>query len=141
MNETSRHLILYDGVCGFCNRLNQFVLTRDGSGRFLFASLQSPMSSEVLKKYRKSPEDLDTLYVLVDYGQESERLLSKARAALFILVEIGGTWRLASLLNLLPTLVLDAGYDLLARVRYRLFGKYATCLMPRPEYRERFLDI
>lgn len=138
--KQSSHLILYDGVCGLCNRLNQFVLARDKHNKFHFASLQSQLSREILTAYGRRPEDLDTLYVIVDYKQESEGLLSKARAALFILVEIGGVWRLAWVLNVLPSFILNVGYDFLARLRYRVFGKYETCLMPQPEYKKRFLD-
>src|SRR3954466_1711643 len=83
-------IILYDGVCGLCNRLTRFVIRRDPRGRFRFASLQSPFAAEVLARHGKDPRVLDTLYVVLDHGGPSERLLRKARAGLFILAEIGG---------------------------------------------------
>ena len=139
--EKGKHLILYDGVCGLCNRLNRFVLARDKRGEFLFASLQSHLSEQILAEYGRRTGDLNTFYVVVDYKKQSERLLSKARAALYVLNELGGVWRLAWPLNLLPTFILDLGYDFLARIRYRLFGKSETCQVPRPEYKVRFLDL
>src|SRR5438105_2887249 len=128
--ELHQHLILYDGVCGLCNRLNQFVLARDKKRQFLFASLQSPLSKELLRRYGKRPDDLDTLYLVVDYKQPTERLLSRAKAALYILVDIGGVWSLAGVLQILPAPILNISYNFIARIRYRTFGKYETCLMP-----------
>src|SRR4051812_45824654 len=111
------HLILYDGVCGLCNRLNRFVLARDKHRQFSFASLQSPLSAELLTTYGRRAADLDTLYVVVNYTDSSQNLLSKSRAALYILSELGGIWKLARLFYFLPPFVLDPGYDLLARNR------------------------
>jgi predicted DCC family thiol-disulfide oxidoreductase YuxK len=139
--EWSTHLILYDGLCGLCNRLNQFVLARDPHHRFQFASLQSPLSKQLLAACGRRPEDLDTLYVVIDYKLSSQHLLWKARAALYILAELGGPWKLTTALNILPTFLLDLGYDLVARNRYRLFGKYESCLIPGPGYNDRFLDV
>ena len=137
--QEGKHLILYDGVCGLCNRLNQFVLARDKQRKFLFASLQSRLAEEVLAAYGKRPEDLNTLYVIVDYKQASERILSRSRAVLYILAELGGVWSLARALRILPDFILNVGYNFLAKIRYRIFGKYETCLMPRPEHKDRFL--
>jgi predicted DCC family thiol-disulfide oxidoreductase YuxK len=133
-------IILYDGVCGLCNRLTRFVIKRDPHARFRFASLQSPFAAEVLARHGKDPRNLDTMYVVLDHGQPSERLLRKSRAGLFILAEIGGIWGVSRALALLPTPLLDLGYNLLARVRYRVFGKYETCPMPTAGTRQRFLD-
>jgi len=67
--------------------------------------------------------------------------LSKSRAALFVLTTIGGVWRAFAVLRVLPARLLDYGYDLIARNRYRLFGRYETCLLPAPEYERRFIDV
>lgn len=134
-------IILYDGVCGLCNRLNQLVLRRDPAGRFRFASLQSAFACTALARYGKDARDLDTLYVVVDHQAPAERLLSKSQAALHVLRQLGGVWRLAGLLALLPGRLRDRGYDLVARHRYRLFGRYDACLIPRPEQVQRFIEV
>ena len=133
------HLILYDGVCGLCNGLNQFVLKRDPSNKFRFASLQSPLAHRILKRYGRNADDLDTFYVIENYERESERLWDKARAGLFVLSEVGGLWRFFSLLQIIPTFILNFGYDLIAKSRYRIFGKFDSCLIPAPQYKEKFL--
>ena len=133
-------IVLYDGVCGLCNRLTAFVLPRDRRGRFRFAALQSPFARDLLARHGRDARDLDTLYVLVTDGPDGERLLRKSRAALHILSQLGGPWRLSVLLAPWPTRLLDMAYDLVARNRYRIFGKYETCLVPSPEWRDRFLE-
>ena len=137
--SAAHDVVLYDGVCGLCNRLTTFVLPRDPHGRFRFASLQSPVARELLARHGRRARDLDSLYVLTT-GPDGELLLSKSRAALHVLWRLGGGWRLSALLAPWPTWLLDRGYDLVARNRYRLFGKYETCLVPEPRWRERFLD-
>ena len=135
------HLILYDGVCGLCNRLNQFVLRRDGRGIFDFASLQSGVGRAFLRRFGKNLEDLNTFYVVMRYRSESPALLSKSRASLFLIKELGGAWRWFGLFGVLPTALVDQGYDLVARNRYRFFGRYESCLMPSAEYKTRFIDV
>src|SRR5262249_53973400 len=110
-------IILYDGVCGLCNRLNRFVLARDPAGPFRFAALQSPLAAEILGRHGRDPRDLDTLYLVLASGQPDERLLEKSEAALWILRELGGGWRAAGLLRVVPRRVRDLGYDLVARTR------------------------
>src|SRR5713101_9860777 len=135
------HLILYDGVCGLCNRLNRFVLLRDTRAVFDFASLQSATGRSVLQRFGRDTENLTTFYVVADYREESPTLLSKARAVLFVMktLDIGSAWRHA--FRIFPDAVLDFGYDLIARNRYRFFGQSESCLMPSTEFRKRFIDI
>jgi len=143
-------IILYDGVCGLCNRLNQFVLRRDSDAIFRFASLQSPFAARILTRHGANPQDLDTVYVVVNHDltnydlakvtHADERLLPRSDAIIFVLKKLGGLWKvLAILLQLLP--LRDAAYRLVARNRYRVFGRSETCMLPSPEYRNRFLDI
>ena len=133
-------IILYDGVCGLCNRLSQFVLARDPAGRFRFAALQGTVAGEILTRHGRDPRDLDTLYLVLAPGRPEERLLRKSDAALWILRELGGAWRLAAVLRVVPRAIRDLGYDLVARTRYRLFGRYDACPVPDPRHRARFLD-
>jgi predicted DCC family thiol-disulfide oxidoreductase YuxK len=138
--DPSGPIILYDGVCGLCNRLVQFVIKRDRRNRFHFAALQSAFAHDVLTRHGRDPRELDTLYVVIDHGEPSERLERKGRGALFILRQLGGIWSLSRVFSVLPTGLLDFGYDRVARVRYRLFGKSETCLLPAPEQRAKFID-
>ena len=136
-----RHLILYDGVCYLCDRSIRFTLPRDPQGLFCFASIQSATGKRILEEFGKNPDDLDTMYVIQNYESEIRSLLMKSRAGLFVLHALGWPWRLTAVLGILPTTVLDWGYDLIAKYRYRIFGRHDSCLMPGPEYRKRFLDI
>jgi predicted DCC family thiol-disulfide oxidoreductase YuxK len=133
-------ILLYDGVCGLCNRMVQFVLHRDCRNQFRFASLQSPFAAELLERHGHDPTRLDTVVLVLDGGTPSERLLKKSRAALGVLRILGGPWSALCVLGVLPTVVLDLGYNFVARVRYRVFGKSESCRLPDPRYRERFIE-
>jgi predicted DCC family thiol-disulfide oxidoreductase YuxK len=137
----TRPIILYDGVCGLCNRFNQFVLKRDRKDLFRFASLQSAFASSVLVRHGAEPRKLDTIYVVIDCDQPTERLLSKSHAILFTLQQLGGAWRIVRAFRMLPRFILDIGYDLVAHNRYRIFGKYETCLVPEEKHRQKFIDV
>lgn len=134
-------ILLYDGVCGLCNRLVRFVLKHDSQDRFRFAALQSDFAAMVLKRHGANPQDLDTMYVVLDPALPGERLKSRSDAAVFALHELGGFWRiLAAVLGVLPGWLRDWGYNLIARNRYRIFGRYDSCPLPDPRYRHKFLD-
>jgi predicted DCC family thiol-disulfide oxidoreductase YuxK len=134
-------VVLYDGVCGLCNWLVQFVLKRDLRGRFRFASLESPFAAKILTKYGVDSADLDTMCTVLDYDQPGESLAVRSDAAVAVLLELGGIWHSsAMLLRVLPRSLRDWGYDLIARNRYRMFGKYDSCPLPDGKYRNRFLD-
>ncbi len=139
---TPNPIILYDGVCGLCNWFVVSVLKRDARDRFRFASLQSDFAAKVLRRQGLSSQDLDTVYLIMDHGQPTERLVARSDAAVAVWKELGGVWRgLAFLLGLLPRTLRNWGYNLIARSRYRIFGKYDSCPLPDPKYRHRFLDL
>ena len=138
----SNPIILYDGVCGLCNRLIQFVLKRDRNDRFRFAALQSEFAGDVLRRHGVNPALLDTVYLLLNYSQPDERLASRSDAGIQILAELGGVWRaLASVGQFLPRWIRDKTYNLIARNRYQIFGKFQTCQIPDEKYRSKFLDL
>lgn len=134
-------LVLYDGVCGLCNRSVQFILRRDRQNRFRYAPLQSRLAAEVLARHGQNPEDLNTFYLIVDPGGPKESALFKSRGILRALRELGGFWRVVSWLGILPTPILDWVYDRVAINRYRWFGRFDACPMPSPEDRAKFLDL
>lgn len=130
-----RHVLFYDGVCGLCDRMVQFVLRHDRGPRFDFAALQSELAARELGRFGRDPRDLDSVYVLTADG----RLLRKARAILFTLRQLGLPWSLGAAFGVLPTALLDWLYDRVAKNRYRLFGKRESCRLPSAEERSRFL--
>jgi len=140
MNESPHPVVLYDGVCGLCNRTVRFLLRHDKRGVFRFAALQGPTGAALLRAHGHDPRELQTVYLVLDRGLASERLLSRSAAAQEIARRLGGVYRLAVVFNVLPRRWRDALYDFVARRRYRWFGKYDTCPLPQPGDRERFLD-
>ena len=134
-------IVLYDGVCGLCNRLVQFILKRDVENRFRFASLQSDFAATLLARHGANSRDLDTFYVVIDHGQKNERILMRSDAILHVVKTLGGIWALAGTGRILPKTLRDAMYRLVARNRYRVFGKHESCMLPSPEHRAKFLDV
>jgi predicted DCC family thiol-disulfide oxidoreductase YuxK len=134
-------VVFYDGVCGLCTRFNQFLLPRDRQARIRFATLQGALAQELLPRYGKDPSDLDTIYVLADWKTPRERVLARSRGTLHALTQIGGLWGVAGRIgSLVPVWIADAVYGFIAKRRYRLFGKFESCMIPPPEWRQRFLE-
>lgn len=136
----NRPVVLYDGVCGMCNRLLRMILRRDPAGHFRFATLQGEFAAAALQRHHASRESLETMYVVLAPGTAEERLLSHSDAAVYILGHIRGPLRVFGALRFLPRFVRNGIYRFIARRRYRWFGKYETCPLPPAEWKERFLD-
>ena len=142
-------IVLYDGVCGFCNWAVRFILKHDRRELFRFASLQSEWAKRVLAKCGADASRLDTLYIVLNYPDEpdaiplgQESLLSRFDAVVFVLNELGGMWRaLGRILRVLPRAVTDWGYRMFAKHRYWIFGRYDFCPLPSAATRSRFLDL
>ena len=138
----SNPIILYDGVCGLCNGLVQFLLKHDKNSRLRFASLQSDFAAKVLQRHGIDPKDLDTVHVIENYEQPGERVLQRSDAILRAGRELGGFWSAsATVAKVIPRALRDVIYRFVARNRYRVFGKYDTCMLPEPNQRSRFLDV
>ncbi|RSK47783.1 thiol-disulfide oxidoreductase DCC family protein [Hymenobacter rigui] len=129
-------VILFDGVCNLCNGFVQFVIRHDAAGRFRFAALQSEAGQALLRQYQlPTPTEPDSVVLVMD-----KRAYTHSAAALQILRGLGGGWRwLAGLGLLVPRRVRDAVYRLIARHRYRWFGRQEACWLPTPALRARFL--
>lgn len=138
---TGQHLFLYDGVCGLCNRANRFVLRHDSRAQFDFAPLQSDLARDLLQRFGRRASDLDTFFVISNYRTPAAAALSKSRAVLFLAAALGWPWRAVTIARLLPAALLDAGYDIVARHRYSVFGHYDSCPLPSVEHRKRFIDV
>ena len=136
----SNPIVLYDGVCALCNRIVQFLLKRDQHDRLRFASLQSDFAATILKRHGADAHDLDTVCVVINHEQSDERLLARSDAIISLGRQLGGIWSLAVLGKVLPGALRDWLYNLVARNRYRVFGKYDSCMLPEGRYRRKFLD-
>lgn len=134
----SHPVLLYDGVCGFCNRRLQTILAHDRKGTMQFAPLQSDYGKRVIAAHRL--EGIDSL-VYLDRAAGGERVFIRSDAALKVASYLGGRWKLLLIFRLVPRPLRDFFYDLFARNRYRFFGKYDTCMLPSPETRARFIDL
>lgn len=134
------HLVLYDGVCGLCGRLLQFLLRHDHRRAFSFASLQSALGQSIVARSGRNPAELTSFFVLANYQTRTGRVFTKSDAALFVAAELGWPWKAAVLMRVVPKGIRDLAYDVVARSRYRVFGRYDRCLVPRPEFRSRFID-
>src|SRR5438270_2530799 len=100
--SSEQPVILYDGLCGLCNRLVRIILPRDPEGEFRFATLQGDFAQAVLARHHGEGERLDTMYVVLAPGAPVERLLSQSDAALYIAARLHGPLRLARVFGLLP---------------------------------------
>lgn len=128
-------VILFDGVCNLCNGLVQFIISRDPGGRFAFASLQSDAARRLMGEVSLTDPRPDT-FVLMEDG----RAFTRSTAALRIARRLGFPWSLAYPLVGVPTPLRNRAYDIVARNRYRWFGKRDACMVPSPDIRRRFLD-
>jgi predicted DCC family thiol-disulfide oxidoreductase YuxK len=135
-------VLLYDGVCGLCNHLVQYVLKNDRKDVFRYASLQSEVASRILRRHDRDPASLDTVYIVVGFDESGERLLSRSEAVCYVLEQLGGAKLLiARLFRLLPLAIRDFLYNSVARHRYRIFGKHESCPIPDPQTRSKFIDL
>jgi predicted DCC family thiol-disulfide oxidoreductase YuxK len=130
-------ILLYDGVCGFCQRTVQTILKYDTRGTMRFAPLQSPLGTAITARHRLAGVDS---MLLVQRSAGAERVFIRSDAALQVASYLGGWWKLLLVFSLVPCPLRDFLYDVFARYRYRLFGKYTSCPLPPPEVRARFLE-
>jgi len=131
-------ILLYDGVCSFCNGTVRFILRHDRKGTMRFAPLQGPTGELISVRY-PAVRKVDSLILVRAPDTAHESVAIRSNAVLEIAEYLGGVWRLALLGRVIPPPVRDWGYGLFARFRYKLFGRYATCPVPTPEERARFL--
>lgn len=133
MNE--HPIILFDGVCNLCNASVNFLIDRDISRSFRYASLQSDTGKELMRKFQKNPEVIDSVVVVKD-----GKLHTKSDAALEIASLLPFPYPLSALFRIIPKFLRDHVYDLIARNRYKWFGTNDTCRIPDKQTRELFLE-
>lgn len=128
-------IVLFDGVCNLCNGLVRFIIRHDRLAAFRFASLQSDFGAAMLRQHAMEDMQLTSLVYL-----KSGKPLIKSTAALNILRDLGGRWKLLYAFRIFPRVIRDAVYDLIAKYRYRIFGRSDACQIPLPGMQNRFLD-
>ena len=135
-----RLVLLYDGVCGLCNGLVQYLLPRDATDALRFAPLQSALAAAILTRHGRPTDDLDTVYLVIDMDTPQEQLQDRSDAVLSLLAALGGFRRgVAIVCRFVPKPLRDAVYRGVARVRYRVFGRLDACPVPTPAQRAKFL--
>lgn len=127
-------VVLFDGVCNLCNDSVKFIIKRDPGSVFKFAPLQSEISKTILQEFNLSTDSLDTL-ILIEDGKYYVR----SEAALRIARRLGGVWGLLYIFIIIPRPLRDYIYSIVARHRYKWFGKREQCMVPEPGDQERFL--
>ena len=128
-------LVLFDGVCNFCDAAVDFILARARSGRFRFASLQGSTARGLAERIGPLPATPNSIVLVT-----GAIIYTESSAALRILAGLGGCWCLALGLLVVPAAIRDRVYRWFARNRYRWFGKRDTCRVPEPHERARLLD-
>ena len=128
-------LILFDGICNLCNRSVLFIISHDPDAHFSFASLQSGAGQHILTDFDLPTADFDSFVYIND-----RKVYSRSTAALHVLKDLGGLWRIIYVFIIIPRPLRDFIYDLIAKYRYKLFGKRNSCMIPTPELMKRFLE-
>lgn len=133
MND--KPVILFDGVCNYCNAIINFIIRQDKKKVFRFATLQSDFGQKILKENNLPTETFET-FILLD----KKRLFFKSTAGLRLYSKLPWYWKWTQIFWIVPKFFRDWIYSIIARNRYKWFGKKEECRMPTPELRERFLD-
>jgi predicted DCC family thiol-disulfide oxidoreductase YuxK len=127
-------IVLFDGVCNFCNGAVNFIIRHDDKKKFRFAPLQSAFGEQMRMKFGIG-DDVDSIILI-----EGAKAYLHSTAGLKIAKELGLPWSLGYAAFILPEAFRDGCYKLFAKYRYKLFGRKDLCMMPTPDLRERFID-
>ncbi len=136
MIEEGKKIILFDGVCNLCNGAINFIIKRDKHKMFVYASLQSEIGQKLIAERNINTQEIDSI-LLIDPGIA---YYHKSTAALQIAKHLRGGYPLLSAFLILPKFLRDWVYDIIARNRYKWFGKKDSCMIPTPELKALFID-
>lgn len=134
-SDKPRPVVLFDGVCKFCNGSVQFLIRHDTKDALRFAALQSEYAETLLPSELQSGLQLDTIILA-----EEQAFYTRSTAVLRICKHMGGGWSLLYLFILIPRPIRDWLYRCVAKYRYKLFGKYDRCVIPTEAVRRKFVD-
>ena len=133
--ETDAPIMLFDGVCNLCSGIVQFILKQERDTSIQFASLQSEKGTSLLSRYNIDPHVTDSIVYI-----QNGKAYVKSAAAFKIATHLKMPWRIVGWFRFIPAWLSDTIYDLIARNRYRLFGKKDECWLPHPKWKERFIQ-
>ena len=133
MND--RPVILFDGVCNFCNAMVNFIIRQDKKNIFLFATLQSDSGKKLLEQYKIDWKASDSFVVIAN-----DKAYMKSNAALRLYNKLPWYWKWTQVFWIVPKFIRDGIYNFIAKNRYRWFGKKEECMVPTPAIREKFLN-
>jgi predicted DCC family thiol-disulfide oxidoreductase YuxK len=129
-------IVVFDGICNVCSAAVRLILENDRRGTIRFAPLQSPTGARLMREHGLGIEDAGT-FLFVTEG----RALVRSDAAVAIARRLRFPWSALAVFGVLPRALRDPAYRLLAKYRYAWFGRRASCFVPSPEERSRFLDL
>ena len=135
LNNINHKIVLFDGVCNFCNYWVNFIIKHDHQNIFKFASLQSDTGKLLLKNSNLSTDNFDSFVLLIN-----NNTFLKSTAAFKIAGELGGIFKIILIFRLLPKAITDFFYDLIAKNRDKIFGIKNQCMVPDKSIRDRFLS-
>ena len=130
----NKGLVLFDGVCQFCNSSVNFMIRKDNTDYFRFLPLQSELGQKIIKQFNLDPENLQTVILL-----ENKRIYTRSTAALRIARKLKGGWKLFYGFVIIPAFIRDAVYNVISRNRYKWWGKHDSCMVPTPDVKKKFL--
>jgi predicted DCC family thiol-disulfide oxidoreductase YuxK len=132
---TDKPVIFFDGICNLCNGFVRFIIKHDKYAKFRFAALQSDFAKQELLTKVISVEELSSVILLTEKG-----VFTKSTAALKIASQLNGFWKTAYIFIIIPKFIRDFVYDIIAKNRYKWFGKDDHCMLPTQELKDRFLN-
>ncbi|NVK51538.1 MAG: thiol-disulfide oxidoreductase DCC family protein [Flavobacteriaceae bacterium] len=132
-----KQLILFDGVCNFCNATVVKIIKHDTKNKFVFASLQSNIGQTVVNHFSIDSQKVDSIILVTS----EQKYFIKSTAALKIGKHFSGFWVLLQICWIVPAPVRNVVYDFIAKNRYKWFGKKDNCMIPTPEISAKFIDI
>lgn len=135
MGSNIDKIILFDGYCNLCSGTVNFILKKDRLAKFKFASLQSKSGQELLKRFNLPTEDFESFVYIC-----GEKPYRRSTAALRVFKELGGVWPLLFIFIVVPPFLRDFIYRLIAKTRYKIFGKTNLCMMPSDQFKNRFIE-
>lgn len=134
MDNNQTQILLFDGVCNLCNGIVQFTIKRDPKAKFKFASLQSESGQLLLRQFGLPTNDFNS-FVFIN----GDKYFLKSSAGLHVLKELGRVWKVFYVFIIFPRPLRDFVYNIIAKTRYKIFGKQDICMVPTPDIKQRFL--
>ena len=131
----NKNIIIFDGICNFCNKSVNFIIKRDPRLHFVFSPIQSNVAKEIMDKYHLHSDDIDSIILIKD-----DIYFTKSDAVLEIVRDLSGYWYLLKVFKIVPKCMRNYIYDFISKNRYKFFGKKDSCIIPTEKLKNRFLS-